>query len=399
MELLVLLKLVSELSFYLMFSTFFGALFGLETTLLIPMVILALSGFFCWILRNKRLPIRLLPLLAILPCCFFTKTIAGYIVLLPPAVYISFISVKKYFACERGMFLGILRRGTLLGCILCIVSLFLPVPEISASGVLTYLLIFILTGILLSRMLRHDEASLSSKKLKLINLVSLISICLIGWFFSTSVFLGAAGAFASIIYRYLISPILLGVIKLISYPVSGIGSLLDNIDLKDNALDSFGKKLDAESIGLEGSEAGSVAGQYILYILLALVILGFLIVAFFVFRKLIAGRFKEDTGEKPYFEDILNTKKGRKTPKLSGNRSKIREYYRRFLLMCRKRGIEILPGHSSKDIASMARPSFGETPGELRDVYIRARYDDRSEIGHSEVQMARDLYGKMKEKK
>lgn len=73
----------------------------------------------------------------------------------------------------------------------------------------------------------------------------------------------------------------------------------------------------------------------------------------------------------------------------------VRSQYRKFLRLCRDRGVSLSPGQTSGDIAALARGKLdGPAAEELRQLYLPARYDGRAEPGAA--QRARALVEQLK---
>lgn len=93
----------------------------------------------------------------------------------------------------------------------------------------------------------------------------------------------------------------------------------------------------------------------------------------------------EETGEGRLFR---RRKKGGESSALS-NARQIRRYYRRYLLLMQKRGLEIGKANTSREILDEAGQTGFSAPAErLRELYLKARYDDGDTVTREDVQEA-----------
>lgn len=73
------------------------------------------------------------------------------------------------------------------------------------------------------------------------------------------------------------------------------------------------------------------------------------------------------------------------------NRSMVRKYYRSFLKTEKKKGMRLHPGKTSEDILrEVSADTDRNAAGELRQVYLAARYDLTREITRQQVETAKD---------
>lgn len=397
MELIVFIKILADMSLYFAFASFFGSLFGLKTIMLIPALILTVSAFLCWLLRNEKTCIRLLPLALIALCLFFASNLVQYAVLFIGAAYTIYISVKQLFACQKGEAIGLLRFGLLLGVILVIIAAAFIKTNAAVNGTLIFLLIFTIASILQIRMLRFEIFVLSSKRLKFLNIALIAIICLLCVIFSSSFFIDSIVAAFQVLAKYVISPFFVKLAELLGLLVRAIASLMSGIDVKENSMDNFGKDLSAEDLDLTATnneQWGSA--KYIVIAITVFIIAIIVLAAVLIFRKMILGRYK-DIEEKNVNSTRFETKRVHKhRGNVSGERLQIRDTYRRFLLLCRKHNIEFEPSHTSLDIAKASSQDFGAQSHELRKLYINARYNEQGAIDSAQVKHAKTLYNEMK---
>lgn len=80
------------------------------------------------------------------------------------------------------------------------------------------------------------------------------------------------------------------------------------------------------------------------------------------------------------------------------NRGNVRRAYREFLKSERKKGLKLRTNQTSADILEAAAPKTdAEAAARLREVYLRARYDEKAVITADDVQTAKDALRKTRE--
>ncbi len=101
------------------------------------------------------------------------------------------------------------------------------------------------------------------------------------------------------------------------------------------------------------------------------------------------SRRKRRSGNAVVFAEAAKAQGKKRVPRLS-NRAKVRQVYRDFLRQEQKRGLELKKEYTTQDILQrISRNTDKTAAGQLRDVYIRARYDDTREVTKAQADAAR----------
>lgn len=127
-----------------------------------------------------------------------------------------------------------------------------------------------------------------------------------------------------------------------------------------------------------------------------LVFLG--ILAWLFFRSL--ARAQEEGGQETR-EGIAAPKARSERHRRSGrkeNRQQIRQIYREYLRLCRRKGVEITPDMTSSEILTdwEKETKDGSDAEALRELYILARYDKKTEITETQVRTAHAILDQLK---
>lgn len=344
--------------------------------------------------RGLDLPRRLC---CVLPfgCLFLAQGIGQAVILAVPAAYTAFVILRGRLTLEySGYRHFFIRSLVLLGAVYAIANIWAFLTQITNEAtlqldtavILRYSLVHLLCGIVLQRQLRLGYGSRSNRR----QMTAMLG---------TAATIIAGFLAAEPLLRQGIGTLLKHAVSLLLIPfallVDGILWLFTELGNDENVrkdYEDFAEYI--ESIGLGGSQqAGQTAppdttasfDPTVLWAVLAgLLLLAAVLLLIRSFHK--AGA-DADPGE--VATRLRAAPKKKKAPAFS-NRSKVRQLYRDFLRAQRTQGLKLMPNHTSLDVLERIHPQTDRSSaGELRQVYLRARYDDRQSISRSQVEQAR----------
>ena len=85
-----------------------------------------------------------------------------------------------------------------------------------------------------------------------------------------------------------------------------------------------------------------------------------------------------------------------KIRRLLTNRERVRSVYRRFISIMKARGVVITDNMTSEEILNLLTGLMNyDSAVALRNIYIKARYNDTGEIDASEIKAAREALRKL----
>ena len=129
-------------------------------------------------------------------------------------------------------------------------------------------------------------------------------------------------------------------------------------------------------------ETVSLEGFWILPVAILLLIAAGLLLHSFRKRRPTVGQSKNE-------ERVVVPPKKKRASALS-NRGRVRQLYREFLRSERDLGLELKASHTSGDVlARLHRDTDRDSASRLRQVYLRARYDEREPVDRRQVEAAR----------
>lgn len=406
MTLAVFLKLLTDLCFYACFSAFFAALCGLEGSVLPQLMLAAAAGALARLLWVKKPgPLRFLPLLLLIPCFALPCETAGRVILIPAAVYVLWTVWRSRFD------LGYFSAADAFSLALKL----LPLPALFALVLgqaalierfsIPYFLVFALGSVLLLRMLRHDEETLSQPRFRLMNLLTLALLCLVGAAVGSPWFRQAVLAVLGAVWRVLSVPIFWIVGGVAAVIALVLGGLLSGL-LKGRDSQVLEEMLQMMESGQEQTEEAleQVASEpdptrQLIFASFLLVLAA--VATFFLFRALRGRRQPAHTqagsqsrhraeplssGEKPL------SRFGARTPALQ-----VRYWYQQFLKKTRDGGGGLASSMDTRQQTGVAQDVFphnADALSRLRQLYLPARYKDQAT--EQDAREARELYKQLK---
>lgn len=396
------LKVLADVTFFFTLASMFAPSAGQTGMLLTTPAICGLCAGLCAALRGRKPAwLRFLPLAGLAAVFAFTRSAADMVVSAPPVLYVCWYvwkrpqvtdyrdALSRFFLCLK-----------ILPCVFVFAAL---VGNWTAMRdiVLPYFLLFLVLTVLLLRTLRHDEATISQTRFKLLNLASLAAVGLAGALLSSGLVLRVFRFIGSGIVRFLLRPVLMAVIYLFAGFVWLISRLFEGIEFDPEELDlsQLGENMDLGSmLGLSGDgEAAAQQNNPIWdYILIGLAVIAAVALIVIIFRALAKHGRREEDNDFAAVREALEEEAPAARVNPRENRQRVRHYYRKFLKLCAQRGFELTEFQDSAEIERGTRHLF-RNPAQtaLRDVYVRARYSS-AEVTPEDVQAAKENYNKLK---
>lgn len=263
--------------------------------------------------------------------------------------------------------------------------------------------LFLLLGVLLLRVCRLGESGQKDRRFWMWNAIHLGAAALVVLLGTSPLVRRILSLAGSALYSGIIVPLLQGIGSVFALVIGGIIQLLSALlpqaelqPLPENFLqipDTFGEET-AEQTGWDLSWMEDIlrsAGWFLLAALAALAL-------FFVYKKLTdAPKGGESENAFGIYKSSLPEEKGNPFPQKGGKEARtVRGYYRRFLRLCTKAGMEIGPQQSSGEIQKKAASLWEEDQlSPLRELYLKARYSPE-ESSKGDAARAREEYRKIK---
>jgi len=400
------LKLLSDVLFYMTFAGLISALIGAQgrdmgNSGLISVLPFLLVSIFCLGLLSERGKLKyaaFLPLFAAIMGAWNYGLI--HLILLGPAIaYIVYYSTTLPYDIRTVSHTNVFRMYLIITLPICIFfSANFTFFGAFMNGVMgPYLIMFVTASIVLMRMIRHDAEILNQRKFKIMNTLSVSAVILTGLFLGSQTGLRVM----RIIFHFLYFNVFINILYLVLiivgallYPFARLFGL-EPLEMIWPTYSADGDADGWEEIIAEQPEPGIA---YLIFQIL--VFIGLAVAAFFIlralFRFLTAKQLiREMDPVRTERVSINDTNKAkRKEPRVN---HQIRQVYRKFLKLCKNRGITLHPNLTTADIAATFAQATGEheSTKALREIYIDSRYGEKTPTSNH-VKEAKEIYGKLK---
>ena len=408
MLILVFLRMAAESAFYLTFAGLLAPVFRIEPApLLLAIPILALAFMLSYLLRNRK-ALRFLPFLLSGGIAFLPGiSAAAGIMLLPPFIYMIVLAAKKRYEPEHAAAVSILKLYWKLAIAAVIIAAVVEFSRTHAddwgqfiieSGeikllsrqTLPLVLITLTSLVLLTRTLRHDPSVYDSKRLVLVNLLTVVLVAGIAFVASSAWFRDGILFVLRILatpFIYLISGIVIGFTRLFMWLISLLpynpNTDFEPVSESEEAVTLVPWEKEEIDVQIPQSVERIITVVAILLVILIIVLL------FRFFLKRRKAALAAGTGGSEERSRVDGNAPGRTFSDRTAV-SQVRRAYQKYLRMCRKEGMERGSGDTSSDVALRSTRYYPrENVEELREIYVAARYD--GVIGREEARRARAL--------
>lgn len=304
-------------------------------------------------------------------------------------MYLEYFSYRKFF----------IRSLIILGAIWAAMSIGVYIEDpkgiyekvIFTEVILQYTLVHFLCGIVLQRQLRLGAQTRAKGEAgQLLGMAGSVGVMAAGFFLTESVVRNGVLDFVRSIVSVLTMPfqVLLGFLVYLMENVKQMKNSKEYQEAWENSeYEYVGGYTDYQEMMSELLEEAPEQGHspwiMVLAALAAVVVLALMVIAFV---KILSPR----SGPMIVSEVRGGDKKKSKVSRLS-NRGKVRYAYREFLHYERQNGFLLKPHYTTADILRKVATPANETPAtQLREVYLRARYDEEREVTREQVDAARD---------
>lgn len=355
--------------------------------------------------KGKKLLSRIC---VILP--FFSLLMAGSVhemlILVLPLLYTAFVIIQgqmylEYFSYRKFF----IRSLVLLGAIWAVMSILIYVEDprgiaekvIFTEVILQYALVHFLCGIVLQRQLRlGTRARAKGEAGQLLGMLGSAGVVAAGFILTESVARENALDLLRTVIGVLTLPfqMLLGFIIYLMENVEQMKQSKEYQEAWENSDYSYagGHKDYQELMSKLLEDAPEQGHSPWIMVFAAAATVVILVLMVIAFTKIMRPR----SGAVIVAEVRGGEKKKHKVSRLS-NRGKVRQTYREFLRHERQQGFQLKNHYTTADILRKVSTPATETPAaQLRQVYLRARYDEVSEVSREQADAARDALKSIK---
>jgi len=389
------LKRICDVCFYMTFASLIGS-GDLIFTLPFFAVVTFLSAFLA-----KYGVIKYISILPLFLMFFVIQpTVSNIAILIPIIIYLFWSMPKAGERVAQFNYIPVFRLfiktfSVILG-IFMLISLWFNTTEFEfPRDSLLFGFTFLLTSVIVLRLIRHDEAVSKQLRFKMINSLPLVGISIGTLLISRSFFVDFILSIIRFIWQILLFPIFLIIMWIAANIVNfifgffNIGNL-DPVALElPDFLEAFADFVTAER------DLSSLIGVLI-GIMIVLGIIMIRLIFKFLSDKIGSPIIRDDGIEEEHF--TLEGASGKRN-RYFGNRkeNQVRSIYRNFLALAKKNNIELPLHFTSDEIAGrMSYSISSENSKKLRDAYIQSRYGDVV-YTKDDIKQIKQLYKSIKE--
>lgn len=403
----IFLKIISDSCLFFAILTAFPIVFRFDGSLLFPAAICAAAAALAVHFDRKQqtVPSRLCALLPF-AALLLARDMSAAMVIAAPILFTVIVIARgelwlEYFTFRRTFIKGLKFLGVLLP-IICVLSYVTnPLgerlePYIVVGNTVRYGLLHLIFGVILQRELRLGLDNRAHGNIS-----------------QMTVMLGGTGAvaagffFAEPALREMLSALINGIFTIIFLLPSAVLDLLTRMldEMKEseeyNEAIAEAEKRNPMRPGDLGElmealrpETPKVEEEVLwwlpLVIIAVVVAMGFLLVAF--------GKRKVSLPTMAAFSEVSEEVRKKTAPRLAP-RARVRQAYRDFLKQEKKRGTKIRKDCTTADILQNLSPDANRAAAhELRNIYLRARYDETREVSRTQADAARTALRRIHEK-
>lgn len=402
MFLIFLIKNICFMAFYFAYATLVFVQKNNSSMLLVYFIcLICISASYYLNNIHKYDKFKYTPMLGFIVAIIYLGTVTGAAAILFPAVYTFFIiKESKYDAGYdefKELFLKLVVAAILLLIIVFIVSWVDKFKRFS----IPYIVVFFISGIYLMRTIRHGKDMIKNKTVGIINISVILIACIACVILSSGIALNAVINMLNLIYDKAIIPLIMGIVYAIMFVIWPFIRLLSKIFDENGNVEEI-EVPEEEAIediirGIESNETAVLVINILGYAVV--IILGILFV-----RKLLSNKKKKLVSDgireyRSFLNDDNYSRKDRKALKSSFNQ--IRYWYKKFLILCTRRKIELNASDSSQSIYEKSSEVFLNSKDELenmKEIYRKARYSKDS-IENQDIKRIKGIYKKLENEK
>lgn len=357
---------------------------GIRRTLVCAAVSL-LAESACALCRDWRGAARYLPALIMLPLFWTARSVAAALQPVPVLMLILLRCSAKQWGAEYYTVRKLFLAGGILYAIIFFSFALNENLERLASDSLPFFALWLLLTVLNMRLLRNQYTVSLDGRFKALNIALILCVALIGLAISSDLPVAAVTAVLKAAWVYVAWPILFAAAYAIAVLFTAVvyltGRLLLALGIGDGAIEP----LQFDTAGVQDVFGGAAAvgvedpSQWPARVAIAVGILLFLIIAWFVVRALISRPPKGPDISGEIKRESLPP--AAKQPRRTGRRPAavgVRAAYRRYLALCEAFHIPVDGSIASDVIRDQSAPYMGaEDVGELRSIWLSARFSGR----------------------
>lgn len=393
MSLLIALKFICYMSLYFSFFSVFDLWMNSYLLFILTLILSGISLGLTNKFKEKtilRILFALIPVISLILCA---KPL-DFLVVGVPVTFIVLMGILKRGNIEYWNHISVFK---ILSILLFLFLLFSLMTNLNYLNIIFYGLIFLITGVFVNRELRLGANTSTKEKLYNFVFIATVPIILSIVFliiFTPNISFGK-------VFEYVLTPF-----ASLFYLVVKLFSLISNIVVQqeppkteeiEHVIEEY-----QESLVLPDGDTSTinppVRTNYDYIFLIATIVIAIIVMGYIIFT--IVKSLKKESHYKTEYQELDNESIFVESEKISkkSNGFKIRKIYQKYLSFIEAYGIFRKKENTSKEILDRAFEVISTGPqDELREIYIKARYDNENDITDEDVLKAKELYKSIKD--
>lgn len=355
---------------------------GTELFLLWPALLCA-AGVWLAALGEKWPVMRFAGLIPPLASLLLAGRLLDFFLLAPALIYTVLILLTGRFDLNRERYHDFFFRSLLVAGALSL--LVISYPTSSWQNLVFFMALYLLLGIFMMRQLRLDQGGWGTRGLNMLSLMATIAfggvLCLLAW-----LVLQLCGPVWGVI-----SSILVYILSGIVYAVVFLSKFLPSLGAqgpKEFEMPEMTMGNDPMSKQLKDFE-NPMTDQVLTIIGIVLAVV---IAVLVIWRMLKTTKKRKAVTARMTSSERIDVPRETAPSLFSSNRDKVRRAYRKFMQLLLERGVTLKQSDTTAEIQSSAAFLRDPAPaGELRKLYLTARYDEDAEVTGQQAKEAKDL--------
>lgn len=343
-----------------------------------------------------------LPMLLVVPAFILSPTIISAVTLVPMVMLLGFRIYKNSWKGDSVVIRGSITAGLIAYAFILMISAVSAHYPVMVAESIPFFVLFLMLCILGLRVLRNEESGRTSFVFYALNTAIVVLVALSGFIFSNSWLLNAVKTGLKAAYDYVIGPLLMGFAYIVIIIPLALGWLLEKLKTKEGEvmeLEMDFALTDEEKEEMLGDLEQKVPPEWVGKFFAALGIVIFLVICFFVIRKLVTdnGRAERSGGKLTRVTiDEEEAPRRRRRSLRNTAADAVRACYRKYLNICDGMSIPVDGTYASDEIAYRSEGVTGTEPTQkLRSLWLPARYSDE-DSSEEDVKLAKQCIKEIK---
>ena len=398
-------KLFGDACLYFSVLGAFPTLFAHDFSFLVPAFLCGIGGMAASFLADRGLD-HLAKVCILIPgaALLLPGSTIEYVMLVPILFYAAFVILRGEYYLDYPAYRDFFRKSILIWgigfALLCIASAVDTIsrplrPSIAYDETLWMGMLYMVSGIVLQRQLRLGaDAATSDKRMNGIQSAVVLGstgAVLLGVWALERNFADKAQELMNFLGELLL--------YLFSLPLALIVWLLGPLfqDIQESIQETHGTETTESTVQHTATFASGepTAPQPLInepagfpwwFVVL---LLSVLLILLLTILKLYSAK-REAVRSSTQFGSVQSPEEKQKSPR-SGNRARVRKYYREYLKLEKRRGTKLKTNQTSADILEKSSAATNKkAAAALRRIYLKARYNEAGTVTNEDVQRAKD---------